>query len=364
MWSFVFRRIPRAHWRLSLWRTLSSFEKGQFLETTRAALDTIEAELGENRRLLQEFSLKRDSEPEFEQLIREEIQQLERQKRLLLASESTHPTASGGRTVPDIQERPGSEHDNLVPASSERFKPHSIASVFLEVQPGAGGIEASIFANELFKMYERYAKRRGWHFQTLDECLARVEGAGAYERLRHEAGGVRVQRVPVTESRGRVHTSLAFVVILPEDRFENNEDASLLHRDELRIDRFRASGAGGQHVNKTDSAVRVTHLPTGLQVAVQTTRSQHQNLALAMRLLRARLMDSQRQARQRQQQEERRGQVGSRARHERVRTFHFPRNEVVDHRVHRRVPDLLRILRDGDVDLLPIPNVEAEMQTH
>jgi peptide chain release factor 1 len=323
-------------------------------DVTRTALVSIEAELTENRQLLTELRTAETPEPELQRLVREEIQRLEAQRRSLLErarqqqQQQEAPVEFAWDTEPQ-------RHSELADQNHEEGDPREIQSLFLEVQSGAGGIEANIFAHELFKMYERYAKRRGWRFQILDECVARIEGAGAYERLRYEAGGVRVQRVPSTETRGRLHTSLAFVIILPETDNTYGTDASWPNREDLRIDRFRASGAGGQHVNKTDSAVRVTHLPTGLQVAVQTTRSQHQNLALAMRLLRARLADAQRRAKREAMEAKRRDQIGSRARHERVRTFHFPRNEVVDHRVNRKVSELTRILRDGDIDLLPSP---------
>lgn len=240
-------------------------------------------------------------------------------------------------------------------------KPHAANKAFLEVLPLAGGKEASIFARELFDMYSRYAARRKWHFVALDDHVARISGDAVYERMRHEAGTVRVQRVPSTESAGRIHTSLASVVVLPSSSSssssahhaagsndEHNGDDNELRDADIRMDTFRASGAGGQHVNTTDSAVRLTHLPTGVSVAVQSTRSQHQNRALARELLRARIRAAQAKRREAEQASMKRSQVGSGARHERVRTFNFQRDELVDHRNGRSVKNLAKMMQSGD----------------
>ena len=232
---------------------------------------------------------------------------------------------------------------------------------FLEVRAGAGGDEAALFAGDLFRMYERYAEKRGWELQPLShhdgerggfrEIVARVRGAGAYARLRYESGTHRVQRVPRTESQGRIHTSAATVAVLPD---APGGDAPELRPEDLRIDRFRASGAGGQHVNKTDSAVRVTHLPTGLAVECQDNRSQHRNREQALALLRARLGEDERRRREAATAQTRRALVGSGDRSERIRTYHFPQGRVTDHRIGLSLHALDRLL-EGDLDPLIEP---------
>ncbi len=236
--------------------------------------------------------------------------------------------------------------------------PRDDGNLFLEVRAGTGGDEAAIFAGDLLRMYLKYAERRRWQVEILSanegehggykEVVARVEGKGAYSRLKFESGTHRVQRVPATESQGRIHTSAATVAILPE--LDEVDDVEIKDAD-LRIDTFRASGAGGQHVNKTDSAIRVTHLPTGIVVECQDERSQHKNRARALSLLRARLLDEQRSQQTAAQAESRRLQVGSGDRSQRIRTYNYPQGRITDHRVNLTLYRLPEILQ-GDLDEL------------
>ncbi len=240
--------------------------------------------------------------------------------------------------------------------------PRDEANLYLEVRAGTGGDEAAIFAGDLFRMYTRYAEGRRWRVEVLNEhagehggyreIVARVEGKGAYSRLKFESGTHRVQRVPETESQGRIHTSAATVAILPElDEIETIE----INPADLKVDTFRASGAGGQHVNKTDSAIRITHLPTGTVVECQEERSQHKNRARAMSLLQARLLDAERGKQSAAQAEERRLQVGSGDRSQRIRTYNFPQGRITDHRVNLtlyRLPEVMQGELDELVDTL------------
>ena len=237
--------------------------------------------------------------------------------------------------------------------------PRDNANLYLEIRAGTGGDEAAIFAGDLFRMYTRFAERQRWKVEVVSanlgdhggyrEIVARVEGAGAYSKLKFESGTHRVQRVPATESQGRIHTSAATVAILPE--MEEIEDIEIRDAD-LKVDTFRASGAGGQHVNKTDSAIRMTHLPTGIVVECQDERSQHKNRARALSLLKAKLLDEQRSKQTAAQAESRRLQVGSGDRSQRIRTYNFPQGRITDHRVEGltlyRLPEIV----EGDMDEL------------
>ncbi len=229
-------------------------------------------------------------------------------------------------------------------------------NAILEVRAGTGGDEAALFAATLFRMYQRYAELRGWKFELMGvsesslggyrEATASISGAGAYARLKFESGVHRVQRVPETESSGRVHTSAATVAVLPE---AEEVDVQIDDKD-LRIDVFRASGPGGQSVNTTDSAVRITHIPTGLVVQQQDEKSQHKNRAKALKVLRARLYEAERQKQADERAEARRGMVGTGDRSERVRTYNFPQNRVTDHRINLTLYKLEQVLSGEALD--------------
>jgi len=233
--------------------------------------------------------------------------------------------------------------------------PNDEKNIFLEIRAGAGGEEAALFAADLLRMYQRYAERQGWAFTLMDinatglggikEVVALIEGRGAYSRLKFERGVHRVQRVPETESGGRIHTSTVTVAVLPEAEELEIE----INPEDLKVDVFRASGPGGQHVNVTDSAVRITHIPTGIVVQCQDERSQHKNRGKAMRILRARLKDLMEREQADRISQERRSQVGTGDRSERIRTYNFPQNRVTDHRIGLTLHKLEAIL-DGDLD--------------
>ena len=233
--------------------------------------------------------------------------------------------------------------------------PNDERNILLEIRAGTGGEEAGLFAGDLFRMYSKYAEKQGWRMEILSrhytgvggfkEIIALVEGKGVYSRLKFESGVHRVQRVPVTESQGRIHTSTVTVAILPEAE----EVDVQIDPNDLRIDIFRSSGPGGQSVNTTDSAVRITHLPTGIVVSCQDEKSQHKNKAKGLKILRARLLDKARQEKQLEISEKRRSQVGTGDRSERIRTYNFPQGRVTDHRIGLTLYRLESIL-GGDLD--------------
>jgi len=239
--------------------------------------------------------------------------------------------------------------------------PNDQNNIFLEIRAGTGGEEAALFAGDLMRMYAKYAEIRRWSMEVLTsapsdlegyrEIILRIIGAGAYSRLKFESGAHRVQRVPETESQGRIHTSACTVAVLPEvDEISEME----LNMADIRVDTYRASGAGGQHVNKTDSAIRLTHLPTGIVVECQDERSQHKNRARAMSLLKSKLLDAERDRQTAEMAENRRNLVGSGDRSERIRTYNFPQGRVTDHRINLSLYKLDEILQ-GHLDLIIDP---------
>jgi peptide chain release factor 1 len=240
--------------------------------------------------------------------------------------------------------------------------PNDEKNVILEIRAGAGGDEAGIFAYELFRMYSRYAESRGWKVETmsysdagpkgLKEVIAMIAGEGAFSRLKFERGVHRVQRVPETEGAGRIHTSTVTVAVMPEAEEVEVE----IHDKDLRIDVYRSGGPGGQSVNTTDSAVRITHLPTGVVVAMQDEKSQHKNKEKAMRVLRARIYEAKLEAAEAERRDERRSQVGTGDRSEKIRTYNFPQSRITDHRIKISVSDIPGVLA-GDLDQLIDPVV-------
>jgi peptide chain release factor 1 len=270
---------------------------------------------------------------------------------------------------PDVRDMAEEEisscRDNLERLDAELQKlllpkdPRDACNVFLEIRAGTGGDEAALFSGDLFKMYSRYAESQGWRVEILSErrgehggykeLISRIEGDKVYAKLKFESGAHRVQRVPETEAQGRVHTSACTVAILPEP--EESEDVEL-NKGDLRIDTFRASGAGGQHVNKTDSAIRITHIPTGIVVECQDERSQHKNRARAMSLLQAKLQAAADAERMQAETETRRLLVGSGDRSEKIRTYNYPDGRITDHRIKLTLYKLADILNGNMEDLI------------
>src|SRR6202050_3801847 len=247
--------------------------------------------------------------------------------------------------------------------------PHDDSNIFLEVRAGTGGDEAAIFAGDLFRMYARYAESKRWGVEILSESpgehggykeiISRVIGRGAYALLKFESGTHRVQRVPATEAQGRIHTSACTVAILPE---LEEVEAVDLNPAELRIDTYRSSGAGGQHVNKPDSAIRITHLPTGIVVECQDERSQHKNRSRAMSLLKAKLLSAEREKQQSAQAQSRKLQVGSGDRSERIRTYNFPQGRVTDHRINLTLYKLDEVMNGRIGELVAALNQEHQAE--
>ncbi|MCF6280736.1 MAG: peptide chain release factor 1 [Candidatus Polarisedimenticolaceae bacterium] len=268
-------------------------------------------------------------DPEMAELAQEELADTESRRKAL---------------IPEIQRL-------LIPAD-----PNDERNIFIEIRAGTGGAEAAIFSGDLHRMYLRYAEQQRWQVEIISESLGehggykeiicRITGKNVYSRLKFESGAHRVQRVPETESQGRVHTSACTVAILPEaDAIDEIE----INNSDLRIDTYRASGAGGQHVNKTDSAVRITHLPSGVVVECQDERSQHKNKARALSLLQARLLSSAQEVQRSEQAQDRRLQVGSGDRSERIRTYNFPQNRLTDHRINLTLYKLDEVMA-GNID--------------
>jgi peptide chain release factor 1 len=247
--------------------------------------------------------------------------------------------------------------------------PHDESNIFLEVRAGTGGDEAALFAGDLFRMYARYAESKRWEVEVLSESpgehggykeiISRIIGRGAYSLLKFESGTHRVQRVPATEAQGRIHTSACTVAILPELAEVESVD---LNPADLRIDTYRSSGAGGQHVNKTDSAIRITHLPTGIVVECQDERSQHKNRSRALSLLKARLLADERDKQASQQAQSRKLQVGSGDRSERIRTYNFPQGRVTDHRINLTLYKLDDVMNGNLDELIGALNQEYQAE--
>ena len=275
-----------------------------------------------------------ETDVELKQLAEDELKQLKQKKKTLEDALQTH----------------------LLPKD-----PHDESNIFLEVRAGTGGDEAAIFAGDLYRMYARFAERQGWKISMVSssegehggfkEVIARIVGQGVYSQLKFESGAHRVQRVPVTESQGRVHTSACTVAVMPEVEEIDTID---INPTELRIDTYRASGAGGQHVNRTDSAVRITHLPSGTVVECQDERSQHKNKARAMSLLQARILAAERAKQEQEQASARRLLVGSGDRSERIRTYNFPQGRVTDHRINLTLYKLEEVM-EGDLNAVIEP---------
>ncbi|SFW27799.1 peptide chain release factor 1 [Nitrosovibrio sp. Nv17] len=266
------------------------------------------------------------------------------------------------REFADAEIREGKERLGQIGAELQKLllprDPNDERNIFLEIRAGTGGDESALFAGDLFRMYARFAELQHWQVEIISqspseaggykEIIAKVIGQGAYSRLKFESGGHRVQRVPVTETQGRIHTSACTVAIMPE---ADEVMDVVLNPTELRIDTFRASGAGGQHINKTDSAVRVIHLPTGIVVECQDGRSQHKNKAQAMSVLAARIRDKQMQEQRNKQAATRKSLIGSGDRAERIRTYNFPQGRVTDHRINLTLYKIEQIM-DGDLNEL------------
>jgi len=242
--------------------------------------------------------------------------------------------------------------------------PHDASNIFLEIRAGTGGDEAAIFVGNLFRMYSKYAESKKWNTEIISmregehggykEIISRISGNNIFSRLKFESGVHRVQRIPLTESQGRVHTSACTVAVLPEAQ---EIEEITINSSDLRVDTYRASGAGGQHVNKTDSAVRLTHLPSGIVVECQDERSQHKNRARAMSLLQAKLLDAEISMQADEQAQERKLQVGSGDRSERIRTYNYPQGRITDHRINLTLYKLSEII-EGDIDVVIQPLID------
>jgi peptide chain release factor 1 len=303
------------------------------------------------RKLSMEYS---DINPEVElyRTYRSQLEELDAAKAMLEDRDKEMQALARdeiARLEPQLQDNELALQKALLPQD-----PNDDRNIFLEIRAGTGGDEAALFAGDLFRMFTLYAERRGWKMEIMSksegehggykEIISRVSGDNAYSRLKFESGAHRVQRVPETEAQGRIHTSACTVAVLPEaDEIDEIE----INPQDLRVDTFRASGAGGQHVNKTDSAIRITHLPSGIVVECQEERSQHKNRARAMSMLQSRLMNAEIQARQKEEAATRKSLVGSGDRSERIRTYNFPQGRVTDHRINLTLYKLDDVMAGG-----------------
>jgi peptide chain release factor 1 len=327
----------------------------------RTKLDSMVGRLGDLERLLAAENATRDME-QFRKLSREHSE-VSGITSLYAAWRQAEGDAGAAKEL-GLDEELKSARASMERLEAELQKallpkdPNDDRNLFVEVRAGTGGDESALFAGDLFRMYTRYAERRGWQVELISESaselggykevIARIVGQGAFSRLKFESGGHRVQRVPKTEAQGRIHTSACTVAVLPE---ADSINEVVLNPAELRIDTFRASGAGGQHVNKTESAIRVTHLPTGIVVECQDSRSQHKNREKALGVLAARIRDKQLSEQQAKTASTRKSLIGSGDRSERIRTYNFPQGRVTDHRINLTLYKIDRIM-DGELDEL------------
>ena len=344
----------------------------------RAKLDGFVGRLDELNRLLASEDATRDIE-QFKRLSREHAELVEKVTLYERFRQSERDAAAAREMSGDAAMKAFAE-DELKSARSsmERLEeelqkallpkdPNDERNIFLEIRAGTGGDESALFAGDLFRMYTRYAERQRWQVELISESpselggykevVVRIVGQGAYSKLKFESGGHRVQRVPETEAQGRIHTSACTVAVLPE---ADAVHEVVLNPAELRIDTYRASGAGGQHVNKTESAIRVTHLPTGIVVECQDSRSQHKNREKALGVLAARIRDKQLREQQAKTASTRKSLIGSGDRSERIRTYNFPQGRVTDHRINLTLYKIDRIM-DGEIDEL-VQALRAEHQ--
>ena len=333
----------------------------------RTKLDSLARRLEELNRLLSAEDAARDM-VEFKKLSREHVEATTRVE-LYGRYRQAERDAEEARDMASDPSMKGLADEELKSAlaSMEKLEaelqkallprdPNDDKNLFLEIRAGTGGDESALFAADLFRMYTRYAERQRWQVELLSESqselggykevIARIAGQGAYAKLKFESGGHRVQRVPATETQGRIHTSACTVAVLPE---ADAVSEVVLNPAELRVDTYRASGAGGQHVNKTDSAIRITHLPTGIVVECQDSRSQHKNRASAMSVLAARIKDKQEKEAAAKTASTRKSLIGSGDRSERIRTYNFPQGRVTDHRINLTLYKIERIM-DGELD--------------
>ncbi len=331
----------------------------RFEEISRQLADpAIISDIDKFRNLSKEYSVLEDPVKDFQKYIKCENDMIDATE---MSSSSDAELKVLGEEELDVL----LEKRNIIEESLKKhlipIDPDDEANLFLEIRAGAGGDEAAIFAGDLFRMYTKYAEHQKWKVEVLSisegdhggykEIISRLVGDGAYSRLKFESGAHRVQRVPETESQGRIHTSACTVAVLAESK--DIEDIEV-NTSDLRVDTYRASGAGGQHVNKTDSAVRLTHIPSGIVVECQDERSQHKNRARAMSLLKARLKDEELAKRRLETEEKRRSLVGRGDRSERIRSYNFSEGRVTDHRIDLKIYKLNEIL-EGRLDLLVEP---------
>ncbi|MDR1452885.1 MAG: peptide chain release factor 1 [Candidatus Margulisbacteria bacterium] len=312
------------------------------------------------------------AQAEMKELV-EKYQEYKKVKQAAADAKTLLADPAGDKELRELAETEWKTNSAAAVALEEELKfllapkdPDDNKNAILEIRQGTGGEEAALFASDLFSMYRRYAERNGWRFQVLSlteaeqggfkEVIVEISGEGIYGKMKYESGVHRVQRVPETEAQGRVHTSAATVAIMPEV-----EDVDVeINPTDLKIDTYRSSGAGGQHINKTDSAVRITHLPSGLVVSCQDGRSQHANRDSAMRVLRSRLYEKQEKERLAKEKDLRKTQVGSGDRSEKVRTYNYPQNRITDHRIGLTLYNLDAIVKGGDLSAITDALIQAD----